>query len=104
MEKKTIFDKTLEPTVSNMIIGLYKYLLKLGDKEKLYFFKGIVYACYNPSPIGGWREPQDFLFSMCQRNHDTFKYYVFEGWYGQYKRGHYSWFGNNIRDCIKMIL
>ena len=86
------------------VIRAYKHLLREGNKDKLYFFKGIVCCCLNPSTLGHWRKPDEFLSEMCNEYYggqSTFQHY-----YDCHRmtNGKMKWFGRDIGECIKEIL
>lgn len=79
----------------------YKQLLKEGDKDRLYFFKGMVYAAINHDNTQGWRCANDFLEEVCN------SHFMFETYYALHKdrekndKNSSSLFGMTINDCIK---
>ena len=83
------------------LMRMYKHLLREGNKDKLYFFKGVVYASLNQNNDGCYRQGEDFLEEMCEGRYD---YLVFENYYIAYKTDKKIWFGRNVEECIKEIL
>lgn len=89
-----ILKNRLRPSTYKNLIELYKAILMEGNKEKLYFFKGLVYLAFFPNGEAKWREPDDFLGEMCVNNHFDI--------YFRYKET--NWFGSPISEGIKKIL
>jgi hypothetical protein len=104
MAKVARIRNKLSPYVYQDVIRAYKTLLREGNKHKLYFFKGIVCCCLNPSTPEGWRKPDEFLSEMCNEycgGKSTFEHY-----YDCHRmtNGKMRWFGRDIKECIKEIL
>lgn len=78
------------------IISKYKSLIKEGDKQKLYRFKGLVYACLNPlnDGIGSWRSVDSFFSPNEWSTID----------YALGKHTSPWWFGLNINECSKKTI
>ena len=104
MAKVARIQNKLSPYVYQDVIRVYKTLLREGNKHKLYFFKGIVYCCLNPSTPEGWRKPDDFLSEMCGRYYGGQS--IFQHYYDCHRitNGEMKWFGRDIKECIKEIL
>ena len=95
------------------VITMYKYLLKEKNKDRLYFFKGLVYAAINHEKNKGCRSADDFLGEICRPKTypNSFPYSIFESFYSSHKRRREkkdkdsdTLFGMNIEYCIKRTI
>lgn len=90
-------DKLMPYTYQNLI-KLYKKLLKEGNKKKLFFFRGLVYASLNHPECVGWRNTEDYLEEMCRLG-------LFEEYYRTYKKFNViRWFDMSISEGAKKML
>lgn len=99
MVKAAIIRNKLSSDVYQDVIKFYKKLLREGDKKKLYFFKGLVYAALNHEENKGWRRANEYLGEMCLYHED-----YFESYYRVYNKNKMGYFGMEIPDCIKKLL